>query len=240
MLDFLPDSLVSILYPQFCGACGRLVEKSVDGAACSDCWAATRFFDKQTGLCPKCGVFLTDSTSSVLGSCGLCDDHQYDSAHAAGIYHAALAASVLRLKRIPTIPRRVRDCLIESTLRIDLPNDYLVIPVPLSKKRLLERGFNQAAMLAGTIAKHAGRQLDEFTLVREIDTPMHRVAMDRKAREATVKSVFNVIRPALIENKHILLVDDVMTSGSTVSQCARVLKKTGAGKVIVLTLARAE
>jgi predicted amidophosphoribosyltransferase len=68
---------------------------------------------------------------------------------------------------------------------------------------------------------------------------MHRVAMDRKAREVTVKNAFAVTRPKLIEGKNVLLIDDVLTSGSTVSSCALVLKKSGAARVDVLTLARA-
>ena len=68
---------------------------------------------------------------------------------------------------------------------------------------------------------------------------MHRAAMDKKAREATVKNAFEVVRPNMIRGRDILLVDDLMTSGSTASQCAKALKKSGACKVTVMTLARA-
>ncbi len=80
---------------------------------------------------------------------------------------------------------------------------------------------------------------DDKSLIRRIHTPMHRVAMDEKAREMTVANAFEVSRKEFIKNKTILLVDDVYTSGATVSICAKVLKENGANKVYVLTIARA-
>ncbi len=68
---------------------------------------------------------------------------------------------------------------------------------------------------------------------------MHRAAMDKKAREMTVRNAFQITRPKLIADQNILLVDDILTSGSTASHCAKALKKSGASKVNVLTLARA-
>jgi len=115
----------------------------------------------------------------------------------------------------------------------------VVIPVPLSARRLQERGFNQAAVIATVIARSGNLLLDENSLVRKIHTPMHRAGMDRKARAMTVKKAFEVVRPKLIEGRDTLLVDDVLTSGETASICARVLKKSGAATVSVLTIARA-
>lgn len=115
-----------------------------------------------------------------------------------------------------------------------------VVSVPLSTRRLRERGFNQAAVLGKVVARHTAIPLDEISLVRSTHTPMHRVGMDRKARAATVKNAFQVVRPKLVEGKNILLIDDVLTSGETASVCAGVLKKVGAVTVNVLTVARAE
>ncbi|MBA3352333.1 MAG: ComF family protein [Blastocatellia bacterium] len=115
----------------------------------------------------------------------------------------------------------------------------IVIPVPLSARRQQERGFNQAAVIATVIARSGNLLLDENSLVRKIHTPMHRAGMDRKARAMTVKKAFEVVRPKLIEGRDTLLVDDVLTSGETASICARVLKKSGAATVSVLTIARA-
>ena len=75
-------------------------------------------------------------------------------------------------------------------------------------------------------------------MTRTIHTPMHRAGMDAKGRALTVEKAFAVTRPKLIAGKNILLVDDVLTSGATISACAKILKKNGARKVFVLTVAR--
>lgn len=241
MLTFLTDSLNSLLYPRFCGSCGRIVEGSSDGAACAGCWAATKIFDVSDSLCSKCGRFLTElPVSEDLRFCSGCGEHHYDRAVSAGIYHKALAACVLHLKREPIVPRRAERILTEAFERLDLNENFTIIPVPLSKKRTHERGFNQASILAAAVAKQTGQPVDEHTLTRERHTPMHRAAMDRLAREATVRNAFVVARPRLIIDRNVLLVDDLLTSGATVSQCAKVLKKNGAARVDVLTLARAD
>jgi len=103
----------------------------------------------------------------------------------------------------------------------------------------LERGFNQAAVLARVLANQTQIMLDEQTLVRKIHTPMHRATMDSKAREAIVKDAFEVKRQNFVKGENILLVDDVFTSGATVSNCAKILKDKGAEQVYVLTVARA-
>jgi ComF family protein len=239
MFSFVTDPLLTLLYPQRCRVCDRSVEKSSDGAACRDCWNSTKTFNKLDPLCAKCGGLLVGVSAEAYSTCKQCDEHLYDRTWSAGSYEKALMASVLQLKQTPSVPLAVRKCLIDTFERAEIPLDITIVPVPLSKQRLVERGFNQASLLAAAIAKHSGRPLDEHSLIRKRDTPMHRAAMDRKARETTVRNVFDVVRPNLIKGSKILLVDDLMTSGSTVSYCAKALKKSGAEKVDVLTLARA-
>lgn len=239
MLRFLIDPLASLFYPQFCGSCGRLVESISLGGACKSCWQAVEIFDNSAALCPKCGLPLASIASRSLSSCKQCIGHYYDTALSVGPYEKALKASVLRLKSVPDVPAAARKALWAAFDRMELPPSVVVIPVPLSKRRILERGFNQAALLAMVVARHANLRFDEFSLARVRDTPIHRAAMDKKARDASVRGNFKVIRPNLILGQDILLVDDVMTSGSTASYCAKALKDSGAGKVSVLTLARA-
>jgi ComF family protein len=104
---------------------------------------------------------------------------------------------------------------------------------------MLERGFNQAQVLAEMLGRHFGISVDSFSLARSKHSPIHRVGMDEKARELSVKDAFSVVRPKLIKGQKILLIDDVLTTGATVSYCAKALKKAGAAEVNVLTLARA-
>lgn len=239
MLKAIPDALTSLLYPRSCGICKQSVENSDDGVACRDCWERTKIFSDRDILCSKCGAFLGEAKHPIKTFCRRCDDHFYDSARAIGVYENALAAVVINLKDVPSVAKTTRKHLIDFFALQSFVNIDLIVPVPLSKRRLLERGFNQAAVLARIIAKQTNIPLDEHSLVRDVHTPMHRAAMDKKAREMTVKDVFTVTRPNLIAGKNILLVDDVFTSGSTASHCAKVLKKNGAESVKVLTLARA-
>jgi ComF family protein len=235
------DPLFSLIFPHNCGACGRLVERLADGPACSDCWAQTHIFSPDDTLCQKCGAFLEGAARSPVANntCGTCTDHYYDTARAAGMYERALHAEVLFMKKEPALSRTARQYLIETLQSFSFSSTTVVIPVPLSKQRAVERGFNQAEVLARAVGRHAGLSVDAYSLTRTLDTPMHRAAMDKKAREATVRNAFRVMRPSLLSGIDILLVDDLMTSGSTVSQCAKALKKNGAGRVDVLTLARA-
>lgn len=238
MFHNIYDSLLTLAYPQACQVCGSSVEKSADGAACEKCWKKTRIFSGAETLCGKCGRFLHPTPTKFETFCHLCDDHFYDSALAVGIYENALSASVLNLKREPFLAKHLKKLFIERLENSDFQDISLIIAVPLSKKRFLERGFNQAAILAEILAKAVDIKLDKQTLVRTIHTPMHRAAMDNKARELSVKNAFDVKKSNLVKGEKVLLIDDVFTSGATVSGCAKVLKKNGADKIRVFTLAR--
>lgn len=241
MLDTLLDSLLAVAYPQNCRNCKKIVEKSADGVSCSDCWEKTCIFDGTETLCAKCSKFLQAKPTDFQTFCHICDEHFYDSARAVGLYEKALAASILNLKREPFVARRMKNLFISVFEKTPFFYDAdLIIPVPLSKKRRLERGFNQAEILAEIISKKSGLKLDKNSLIRKIHTPVHRAAMDRKGRELSVQNAFEIVRPKLIENQKILLIDDVFTSGATASYCAKALKKKGADKVYVFTIARAD
>lgn len=239
MLHKIYDSLLTVLYPQACKICEQNVENSADGIACRICWEKTRIFNGEETLCGKCGAYLKEGKTDFQTFCHRCDEHFYDSAQAAGIYEHALSASILNLKTEPFVAPNLKKLFLNAFEHSSFQDADVIIPVPLSKKRFLERGFNQAAVPAQILAKHTKIELDEQSLARTIHTPVHRAAMDRKAREITVKNAFDVKRPKFIENKTILLVDDVFTTGATVSNCAKVLKKKGADKVFIFTIARA-
>ncbi len=117
--------------------------------------------------------------------------------------------------------------------------DYsLLMPIPLHPKRLRERGFNQSVILAKEISKRFNISLDFMTLRRHVYTEPQ-ISLGKREREVNVRGAFSVTDPAKIKGQEIILVDDVYTSGSTAKECARVLMKNKAGRVAVLTLARA-
>lgn len=238
MLHKIFDPLLALAYPQACQICENSVENSSDGVTCRECWAKTHIFSTAETLCAKCGAFLQIKSSNYQTFCHRCDEHFYDFASAVGVYGHALSASVLHLKREPFVARRLQKFFISRFQSSEFQDATLIIPVPLSRKRFLERGFNQAAVLAKILAKQTKIKIDAQSLLRNIDTPMHRAGMDGKARAMSVENAFEIKRPKFIENETILLIDDVFTSGATVSNCAKELKKNGADKVYVFTLAR--
>src|SRR5687767_4040084 len=236
------DSVLTLIYPQSCAACGTSVDSRHDGVACSKCWEATRIFDEDDTLCWKCGALSTaalpeDKRRTVR--CGGCDADSFTGARACGLYEGALRASILSLKRESTVARRLVETLKQTQQRAPLAEADLIVPVPLHASRERERGFNQAVVLARQIARATKLPIDEYSLVRRIHTERHRAGMDARARRDSVEGAFEVRRPEPIAGRRVLLIDDVFTTGATVSECAAVLKSAGAADVYVLTIARA-
>ncbi|MGI8668620.1 MAG: ComF family protein [Aridibacter sp.] len=232
------DSLLTLAYPQSCNVCEKSVEKSSDGVVCRVCWEQTQIFRGDETLCDKCGRFLSDKPTDFKTFCHECDEHFYDAVRAVGKYEKGLAASILNLKREPVVAKYLQKLFVEAFQKTDFQNITKIIPVPLSKRRFLERGHNQAAVLSRILAKETGIILDEHSLIRTKHTPIHRAGMDKKGREMSVEKAFEVKREKLIKGEKILLVDDVFTSGATASMCAKELKKKGADKVYIFTIAR--
>jgi len=242
-LDAAADAALALLYPMRCAACGVAgVERRADAPACAACWDATPIFTGDETLCWKCGTPAhVELPPEVRGRvrCGRCDTDEYTAARAAGVYEGALRAAVLRLKREPYVGARLELLLAQAQRRPPLDRARLVVPVPLHEERLRERGFNQAALLARAVASRNRLSLDEWSLSRRRHAERHRAGMDVRARRETVEDAFRVTRPRLVAGHPVLIVDDVFTTGATVSSCARALREAGAPEVFVLTAARA-
>lgn len=239
----LRDSCFALFYPRGCQICGGSVEDFEDGATCGKCWAQTRIFDFSTPLCQKCGRLLDNSLAQTAVranvSCHRCDNDFYDAARGVGIYENALRIAVIELKEKPFVCRRLQNLLQRRAQNCLFDQITQIVPVPLHEKRLRERTFNQTVVLARILNQNSKIPILENCLTRLVHTPMHRVGMDQQARRESVETAFAVKQPRLVANEIVLLVDDVFTTGATVSRCAKVLKEAGAKQVFVLTLARA-
>ena len=239
MLTTLLNPLCSLVYPQQCHVCRHEVDEVSGGVACSACWAETRLLCGSEALCAKCGAVLSDDSLGTTSHCRQCEDQWFGRARAVGIYEKALSSTILALKHLPELPGRLLPSIQDAFEREGFCGATSIIPVPLSSRRKLERGYNQAQVIAEFLAKSTSTKLNTQSLRRKRNTPMHRVGMDQRARELTLVGAFEVTAPRLIEGAHIVLIDDVFTSGSTASACAAILKKNGAAEVDVFTLARA-
>ncbi|TDF82923.1 ComF family protein [Pseudomonas sp. H9] len=118
-----------------------------------------------------------------------------------------------------------------------LPRPALLLPVPLSRRRLRQRGYNQAAMLARWLTGHTDIPYTERALKRVIDTPAQQGLSARK-RQRNLRQAFAVENPELIEGRHVALIDDVMTTGATAQALANLLLNAGARRVDIYCLAR--
>ena len=138
-----------------------------------------------------------------------------------------------------------RDFMLANSLAFYLHNMYneykletdIIIPVPLNKKRLRERGFNQAGLLANNLAKKVGLPYVTQALFRTRKT-RSQVGLSRLERLANVQDAFSAT-PAIVEDKRILIIDDVTTTGATMEACAKALKEAGAKVIVGLSIARA-
>lgn len=235
------DSLLALVYPQPCVICRGSVESRALGIACAHCWDQTAVFHGRETLCWKCGLPSTGSVELEKREevrCRRCDNDAYSAARACGIYEGALRATVLSLKREPHLHPRVIELLVKTQQRYPLSKATRIIPVPLHAEREKARGFNQATLIGRALSTATALPFDEVSLVRMHHTNRHRAGMDAKDRWATVENAFRVTYPALIARERVLLVDDVFTTGATVSSCATTLLEAGAAEVFVLTIAR--
>ena len=170
--------------------------------------------------------------------CGRCETDEFTAARACGLYEGALRTSILELKRQPHVARRVAQLLYDVQQREPLNQADVIIAVPLHHDRDRARGFNQACILARELSRLTGLPIDEHSVIRRVHTERHRAGMDAKARRQSVANAFTIRHPKAIAGQRVLLIDDVFTTGATVSTCAAVLRMAGADEVFVLTIAR--
>ena len=241
IISALYDAALAVAYPQVCTVCDGSVESRFDGVACAGCWEETRVFTARDTLCWQCGALALGSLVEERCEqvrCRRCDNAAFTAARACGLYEGGLRASIIELKRAPHVPKRLAQLMVETCRRPPLDRSTLIVPVPLHPEREKERGFNQAVVLARELSHRIRWPVAENCLVRIEHTDRHRAGMDAQARRESVENAFALMSPQTIEGETILLIDDVFTTGATLSACAPALWNAGAKEVLALTLAR--
>ncbi len=161
--------------------------------------------------------------------------------HSVGIYESALKSAILRFKfkKRANLAEPLGILLVKYiNHNLDMNDVDFIVPVPLHERRLRERGFNQSELLAHVITKYYDVPTISGLLFRARETHPQ-FDLPRTERLKNVRGAFEVKGSNLLKEKNLLLLDDIYTTGSTVSECTRVLKEGGAQKVHVLTLSRA-
>lgn len=239
-------ALIDIIYPPKCHICDAFldpVEGELNGESTSICEACfSDLVPIESPYCPICSIPFV----SREGDSHLCEDcmrkRPFFSALAAPyVFDGALMSAVHAFKYGtksylinplgPLLTRFARDLFLKT-------DGLLIMPVPLHPKRLRQRGFNQSALLARHVAKALNTDLDISSLMR-IKYTVPQTGLNKKERQKNIRGAFQVQTSAKIKKKKILLIDDVATTGNTLNECARMLRKSGCKDVFSLVLARA-
>ncbi len=234
------QSLADVIFPRTCLSCQTVLDEGGTKPFCEAC--TEKISPIASPLCTLCGgpFPAPDGIDHVCGDC-LKDPPSFDVARSAGRYDGPLLEAISRFKYRS---RTAGGVLLGRWMAARSwpgfrPADYdRLLPVPLHANRLRQRGFNQAVILGRVVAGAFKIPFDTAVLQRrEHRDPQ--VGLGRKERMTNVRGAFAASFPERIEGKNIVILDDVYTTGSTIRECARVLKKAGAARVAALTLARA-
>jgi ComF family protein len=231
------NKTLNAILPPRCAGSGAVVD--APGMVSPAFWSELSFIDNP--FCETCGVpFGFGSTIGTICAACIDEEPEFTRARSAVVYNDASRKLVIGFKYgdrmhavqtfVPWLARAGAELIADTDI---------VIPVPLHFRRLWQRRFNQSAVLGEMLAKRSGLAFAPDALTRPRYTVKQK-GLSRKERHANVRGAFAVDakQAAALHGKNILLVDDVFTSGATLNECARVLKKAGAAQVYVLTIAR--
>lgn len=238
--------LIDIIYPPRCHICGEFLD-SEDSLyekrrllICDRCFMGLPFL--HSPKCPICSVPLPD-VGLKDHLCERCIQRPpyFTGIYSPFIYKNGLRDAIHEMKYNgkpqigKTLGKLLSLYLDSSILKSPIS---LVIPVPLHTKRLKSRGYNQSIIIARCLSQTFHVDLDFTSLIRSVNTdPQVELPMDR--RRKNVKNAFSVINKENIRGREVVLVDDVATTGSTLNECSRVLRKAGARRVFCVVVARA-
>jgi len=237
--DFL-HAVIDFFFPPQCLLCRSFIGSYREGHFCKKCLEDFAFTGSP--LCVKCGImFISREGEDHLCSRCIRSERFFDRARSVGSYEGLLRKTIHRFKYrgrsmfAAPLGRLMADygtCLLEGQ-RYDL-----LVPVPLHVRRLRERGYNQAGLLARVIGKKWAVPVDS-TALRKQRWTMPQTELTEDERRKNIRGAF-LWAGASLAGESVLLVDDVYTTGSTAGECARVLKRAGAARVDIFTVARTQ
>ncbi len=222
--------ILNILFPSKCPICAKTPDSYLYNPVCTDCWNTIERYHGPS--CSICGIPTISPFAKNCESC-LRETPPFSQILYYGIYEGALkeAIHILKFNGI----KRLSKPLSHLLLKLPIPSCDAIIPVPLHKNRLMQREFNQTAAIGIHLSRALGIPLSLNTLIKIKDTPPQTETSGRE-RILNIKDAFFATKE--IKGLNVLLVDDVITTGSTVKECSETLKKAGAKSVTIVALAR--
>ena len=228
---FALKQVLDFALPPRCAGCGTIVADL--HSFCADCWTKVDFLGESG--CSTCGIPLDATDADSCGAC-IAQPPTINRTRAAVAYDELSRSIALRLKygRKVALARTMARYM-APLVRSD--GQPILVPVPLHRSRLWQRGFNQSALVARELAKTTGLRADPHLLKRVKRTPALK-GMSLRQRRKLVAGAFKVKPEADLQGRTIVLVDDVLTTGSTANACAKALQTAGAARVELVSWAR--
>lgn len=239
MLKELWQNLLDLIFPRHCVCCGKSNPCDGYGHLCAKCRNAP--FSKQVNRCKKCAEIVAGDVP--LQTCAKCDtlDFSFDSAKVACEYADAGRILILELKyqRASFLAKDIAKIISESEGFVEYFKDSVLVPVPLHPKKYRKRGYNQSEEICKAILKqNPNLNISLSKMLRRKKATPTQTALTRDAREKNVRGAFELRKTSLPRNSKIIILDDVMTSGATLNECAKVLKKSKFTSVGVFAFCR--
>ena len=230
---------LDLVYPQHCLSCGAWVGRSNAGHICGECASKVQLIGPEQ--CRRCGMPLGPYTA-VRKECIHCRGAvlRFKAVSAPCRYEGVVRELIhaFKYRKATFLAAAFGEMMIRDLAGADMVKEAsAVVPVPLHRRKWAARGYNQAELLAERIVRHYGLPLLVGNLTRVRYTPSQ-TRLSRAQREENLRGAFAVRRPEDLKGRKILLCDDVMTTGATGSECARVLLAAGAKAVYVSVAAR--
>ncbi|MEK7195194.1 MAG: ComF family protein [Patescibacteria group bacterium] len=224
------QNILKAVFPSSCLNCGKDTE---DDAVCEKCVSAIKI--NNTLFCGKCRARLPVNRRNchknhpyILGAATNYDDVMKNIVHG------------LKFRRIRDAAKTLGRILASYTSSLEMPiQKFCLIPIPLSPRRLRERGFNQAELIAVELRKYLNLNMRTDVLERTRNTSPQSEIKNLAERKINVRDCFRVKDEDIVSGKSFILVDDITTSGATLEEAARALKNAGAKTIVALTAAKA-
>jgi len=236
--------LLDLIYPPRCLCCGDVGQKKMRQNGSGDqnldlCDPCERSLPWLVNACRQCALPLPDDVDGSL-SCGRClkKTPYFDDSISLFSFEGEVVRLIHLLKfhdRL-AVSRLLGELLLRTVVQHTAEIPDCILPVPLHKKRLRQRGFNQSIDLARPLAENWGVILDTHSIQRTRET-QSQTGLDAKQRKRNIRGAFEVV--SATNYKHVAIIDDVVTTTSTVNELARILKSNGVEKVSVYSIARA-
>jgi ComF family protein len=231
------SAVAGLFFPARCHVCDRVIDGITRVPVCDACWNAISPFPAGA-LCRICG--LPGPAELSVYECELCVKHppHFSIARSLGEYGGVLREllHLLKYNGMEPVGRRLGECLAEIA-DTSFRECEAVIAVPLDPARQRTRGYNQAERIARSLARCINLPLLPGSALRRVRSTSTQIGLTREERRANMRDAFAADR-ALVADRRLLLIDDVMTTGATIDACAIALRSAGAREVMVLTVAR--